>query len=80
MTMGYSPQVAALIQERLDIMKVLDNRVELSFLERARFRMELLAVLDCYNSGRLDAASAHGSLVALRERILTLVEESSYAS
>ncbi|ARC55632.1 hypothetical protein AS850_00905 [Frondihabitans sp. 762G35] len=78
--MGYSPQVAALIQERLDIMKVLDDRVELSFLERARFRMELLSVLDCYNSGRLDAASAHGSLVALRVRILETVDQSSYAS
>jgi len=71
--MTYDPEMAAIIQNRLDIGQLLDDSAELSFLERAMFRMELLRVLDDLDTGRATPAVALEQLSGLYGRVMDMV-------
>jgi hypothetical protein len=69
----YDPQVAAILQDRLDIAEQLDVSPEISFLERARFRLELVTIVDTYERGHADKCTTEAALDELRKRISTVV-------
>jgi hypothetical protein len=71
--MTYDPAMATIIQNRLDIGQLLDDSAELSFLDRATFRMELLGVLDDFDAGRVAPSMALELLSGLDGRVMDMV-------
>jgi hypothetical protein len=71
--MMYDPERAAIIQNRLDIGQLLDDSAELSFLDRATFRMELLGVLDDLDADRVAPFVTLEQLSDLHGRVKAIV-------
>ena len=65
---------AEVIQERLDICHLLDDSVELSFMERASFREDLLRILDDFDHARQSTDYVLQRLAVLRRRVLDVLD------
>ncbi|GAA4680233.1 hypothetical protein [Frondihabitans cladoniiphilus] len=71
--MRTDPQIAGIIQLRLDIARELDASFALSLLERARLRLQLITIVDCFNEGRLTAEDAMVRLERLHTEVTSAV-------
>lgn len=78
--MAYDPAVAAVIQSRLDIVKTLDGSAALSFLESARFRLELVDVAQRAADGAISSSAANAELGALKSRIDAVIARAQSAA
>ncbi|AMM22606.1 hypothetical protein AX769_20910 (plasmid) [Frondihabitans sp. PAMC 28766] len=71
--MTYDPDRAAIIQLRLDIGQLLDDSAELSLLQRAQLRMELLRIVTAAEQQRAAAKDTAAKLTDLHERLTRIV-------
>ncbi len=67
--MAFDPEQAAIIRLRLDIGQLLDDSVQVSFLESAHFRIELMVALDRYDKHTSAAADTMTALRDLHGRV-----------
>jgi hypothetical protein len=67
--MAFDPGQAAILQLRLDIGQLLDDSAEISFLQSAHFRIELMVALDNYDKRTATGADTLTVLQDLRGRV-----------
>lgn len=67
--MTYSPQLAALIEQRLDVSNVLSGATHLSTYEQRQFRKQLWAAIDSHVRGHMTTADTLVWLAAFRIRV-----------
>lgn len=60
---------ADVISARLDILAKLDSSPEVSFMERARFRLRVFGIVEALDRGDITSSTAADRLTALRREI-----------
>lgn len=71
--MNHDPLLAEIIRARLEIATELDASFELSFMERARLRLDLITIVNSLENGTLSRQDAAAALARLRAEIPTSV-------
>lgn len=71
--MTYDSAVAGVIRARLEVMKVIDDAAELSFLQSARFRLELFDIVKRFDGGKAGAGDAAAALEDLHRRVSAVI-------
>lgn len=71
--MAYDQDVAAVLRQRLALMKAIDEAAELSFMESAGFRLELFSLLRRLDDGAITAEQALIALGTLHHRVSTVI-------
>jgi hypothetical protein len=71
--MGFEADVAAVLHGRLALARAIDEAAELSFLESAHFRLELVRIVQEFDDHVIDATAAAAALSDLRRRVTTVI-------
>ncbi|MCU1526308.1 MAG: hypothetical protein JWP75_71 [Frondihabitans sp.] len=71
--MNHDPVLAQILRDRLEIGAELDESAELSYLERARLRLELVTVVEDLDRGLVSRTDAAAALERLRDEVASRV-------
>ncbi|BDZ49400.1 hypothetical protein GCM10025867_16410 [Frondihabitans sucicola] len=71
--MAYDEAVAAVIRERLAVARTIDESAELSFLESAGFRLELIGIVKQFDGAVTSTDQTLAALGDLRQRVLAVI-------
>jgi hypothetical protein len=68
-TMNHDPVLAQILRDRLEIGAELDESAELSYLERAHLRLDLVTIVQDLDRGLLSRTDAAAALQRLRQEV-----------
>ena len=74
--MAYDEEVAAVLRERLTLLKAIDDSAELSFMESAGFRLEFFTLVKRFDEREMTATEMLTELFDLQRRVLAVIDQS----